>query len=301
MSRGRTSAGLWRTRYGLAVLVLLLGGCAADSYMGISLKLGGADPALQALAVKAQQGDKQSQYELGRWFEQSKDPNGLKNAIKLYRIAATPRGGTRLLFVPGASGVTTSVVSTGQRVEPHKAAEERLRSISLDSASKIRSGRTNPANLYILPTYEKLPISEKLVIGRRRLVSGTLESLGVIIEEQSKVCAFLVPLYEKYFDSKVIFCQSRAYILNNSRVIYNLRISSDIQNNPPDGADDPYWIWLEGTTKASVTGAHCSQFYINSVGTRDHYYEILVGPAKAGNIDFEFVENEGKCNVRNAD
>ncbi len=94
--------------------------------MGVSLKPGGADPAVQALAVRASAGDKQAQYELGRWFEDSTDADGLKKAIKLYQIAATPRGGSRMMYTPGPSGVTASVVSTGPPIVPSRAAQVRL-------------------------------------------------------------------------------------------------------------------------------------------------------------------------------
>ena len=94
--------------------------------MGVSLKPGGADPAVQALAARASTGDKQAQYELGRWFEDSTDADGLKKAIKLYQIAATPRGGSRMMYIPGASGVTTSVVSMGPEIEGDEAAKVRL-------------------------------------------------------------------------------------------------------------------------------------------------------------------------------
>jgi hypothetical protein len=101
----------------LMAAALLLSGCASQQYMGVSLKPGGADPAVQALAARASTGDKQAQYELGRWFEDSTDADGLKKAIKLYRIAATPRGGSRMMYTPGPSGVTTSVVSMGPKTE----------------------------------------------------------------------------------------------------------------------------------------------------------------------------------------
>jgi len=110
----------------LLAAALLMSGCASQQYMGVSLKPGGADPAVQALAARASTGDKQAQYELGRWFEDSTDANGMKKAIKLYQIAATPRGGSRMMYTPGPSGVTTSVVSAGPRIEGHAAAKARL-------------------------------------------------------------------------------------------------------------------------------------------------------------------------------
>ena len=125
----------------LLAAALLLSGCASQQYMGVSLKPGGADSAVQALAVKAQGGDKQAQYELGRWFEDSTDADGLKKAIKLYQIAATPRGGSRMMYTPGPSGVMTSVVSMGPEIEPYGLAKERLavlQNFNFDRARDIR-------------------------------------------------------------------------------------------------------------------------------------------------------------------
>jgi hypothetical protein len=131
-SRGAKTTKMRRKPRGIAALyalAVLSSGCATNQYMGISLTPGGADPVVQALAVKAQGGDKQAQYELGRWFEGSTDPDGLRKAIKLYQIAVTPRGGTRMLYVPRASGVTASVVSTGPYVSGNAAAAMRLQDL----------------------------------------------------------------------------------------------------------------------------------------------------------------------------
>lgn len=122
----------------LLALAALSSGCASNQYMGISLRPGGTDPLVQTLAVKAQGGDKQAQYELGRWFEDSTDPKGLKKAIKLYRTAATPRGGTRLLYVPSISGVTTSLVNTGQKIDGHNLSSIRLDTLKIDRPSATR-------------------------------------------------------------------------------------------------------------------------------------------------------------------
>jgi hypothetical protein len=120
--------------HGLSALLaaaLSMGGCAGQQYMGVSLKPGGADPAVQALAVKAQGGDKQAQYELGRWFEDSTDADGLKKAKRLYRQAASDSGGSRLLLVPSSSGLTTSVVGMGPKIDGNEAAQARLRQFTL--------------------------------------------------------------------------------------------------------------------------------------------------------------------------
>jgi hypothetical protein len=125
--------------HGLSALLaaaLLMGGCASQQYMGVSLKPGGADPAVQALAARASTGDKQAQYELGRWFENSTDADGLKKAKRLYRQAASDSGGSRLLLMPSSSGLTTSVVSMGPKIAENAAAQARLQ--QLTSAQKMK-------------------------------------------------------------------------------------------------------------------------------------------------------------------
>lgn len=144
LSRGQKAIMMSRKPYvfhSSLALALLSGGCATNQYMGISLKPGDGDPVAQALAAKAQSGDKQSQYELGRWFEDSTDPNGLKKAIKLYRIAAIPRGGIRLLYLPGASGVATSIISTGRMIEGHLFAGARVKSLKSSKLAMTTAGK----------------------------------------------------------------------------------------------------------------------------------------------------------------
>jgi hypothetical protein len=128
----------------LLAAALLLSGCASQQYMGVSLKPGGS---FQAMAVKAQSGDKQAQYELAIRLEDSTEPNGLKNAIKLYQIAATPRGGSQLMFTPGPSGVTTSVVSSGPKIEAHVLAKERLAVLQNFHYERARDIRLTNARL----------------------------------------------------------------------------------------------------------------------------------------------------------
>ena len=144
----------------LLAAALLMGGCASQQYMGVSLKPGGADPAVQALAARASIGDKQAQYELGRWFEDSTDADGLKKAIKLYQIAATPRGGSRMMYTPGPSGVTTSVVSSGQYVGGLFEASQRLEAIAVEQNRSKRSDNATELRLSEAP-YEKY-VREKI-------------------------------------------------------------------------------------------------------------------------------------------
>jgi len=138
--------GMW-----IALICLLATACAPRTqYMGLDLRPGAAIASdVRALAERARSGDKQAQYELGRWFEDSTDADGLKKAIKLYQIAATPRGGSQLMFVPGPSGVTTSVVHTGPKIEGNEAALTRLRKLTLLGKVEIESKNNETKHLGI--------------------------------------------------------------------------------------------------------------------------------------------------------
>jgi sporulation protein YlmC with PRC-barrel domain len=121
----------------LLAVALLLSGCASHSYMGVSLKPGGADPAVQALAARASIGDKQAQLDLGIRFEEGAGvARDLDTAKKLYHQAASDSGGSRLLLVPSSSGLTTSVVGMGPKIAGNAAAQARLQ--QLTSAQKMK-------------------------------------------------------------------------------------------------------------------------------------------------------------------
>jgi len=114
----------------LLAAALLISGCASQQYMGVSLKPGGADPAVQALAVRASTGDKQAQLDLGIRFEEGAGvARDLTAAKKLYRQAASDSGGTIWVYTPpvgnGTSGRVVPVQS-GTRQYGLAAAQRRL-------------------------------------------------------------------------------------------------------------------------------------------------------------------------------
>lgn len=107
-----------------------LGGCAASSYAGISLRPGAADPELQALALSARGGDKHAQLELGIRYEEGRGvPRDLGRAQRLYGAAARDEGGSTHVYVPAAAGVPARVmqVDLGPRRAGLPAAKQRLR------------------------------------------------------------------------------------------------------------------------------------------------------------------------------
>jgi hypothetical protein len=114
----------------LLAAALLMGGCASQQYMGVSLKPGGADPAVQALAVKAQGGDKQAQLDLGIRFEEGAGvARDLDTAKKLYRQAASDSGGTIWVYTPPVGNGTSGRVVAVKRSSPsplHAMAKKRL-------------------------------------------------------------------------------------------------------------------------------------------------------------------------------
>jgi len=95
----------------LLAAALLMSGCASQQYMGVSLKPGGADPAVQALAARASAGDKQAQLDLGIRFEEGAGvARDLNTAKKLYRQAASDSGGTIWVYTPPVGNGTSGRV-----------------------------------------------------------------------------------------------------------------------------------------------------------------------------------------------
>lgn len=139
LGRGPKTKKMCLKPYGLPALfalAILSSGCATNQYMGISLQPGGADPLVQTLAVKAQGGDKRAQYELGRRFEDSTDPNGLKKAIKLYRQAAIDGRGPLWVYTPSpGGGAPGRVIQVGNGLYQNGLAEAqaRLRSLTANA------------------------------------------------------------------------------------------------------------------------------------------------------------------------
>ncbi|WP_432814189.1 hypothetical protein [Sphingorhabdus sp.] len=99
----------------LLAAAMLLSGCASQQYMGVSLKPGGADPAVQALAARASTGDKQAQLDLGIRFEEGAGvARDLAAAKKLYRQAASDSGGTMWVYTPPVGNGTSGRVVPAQ-------------------------------------------------------------------------------------------------------------------------------------------------------------------------------------------
>jgi hypothetical protein len=75
-------------------------GCT-DSYAGISLVPGAADPEIQAIARDARAGDKRAQLRIGILYEEGvKLPRDESRAEALYASAAAPSGATLYVYTP---------------------------------------------------------------------------------------------------------------------------------------------------------------------------------------------------------
>lgn len=219
------------------VAAVFLTGCASTQYMGISFRPGAADPAVQALAAKAQGGDKQSQYELGRWFEGSTDPDGRKKAIMLYRISATPRGGARLLYLPGASGVTTSVVSTGPLINANESAKIRLRQLSM-SAKPDGSQEYSDTDVSREESWVKFKVKASELTSSEELDSAACVDFRYELED----------LYE----SEILDCQAYRYEFqyrSKMHIVYDFEISIPIEvakeRGYPTNLVDPVELGLD--------------------------------------------------------
>ena len=116
---------------------LALTACAVPTqYMGIDLAGGSADLHLRSLAERARSGDKHAQYQLGLAFESGDGvPRDCRKAMKLYRVAAAPSGGTMFVYMPpvGRNGRGTVVpLNTGPPVPGLPMARERLKTLQLN-------------------------------------------------------------------------------------------------------------------------------------------------------------------------
>ena len=134
-SRGGARAKASRAQGGVKALVLgaiLLAApaCATSSYMGRSMNPGDASPEVQALAQRAQRGDKQAQLDLGIRFEEGNGvPQDKARAVKLYRQATSDSGGTIWVYAPSpGNGAPARVipVNNGSRQAGLKEASNRL-------------------------------------------------------------------------------------------------------------------------------------------------------------------------------
>lgn len=90
----------------LAALALSMTGCASSvSYAGIDLRAGRADPAIQQLAIRAQNGDQQALLHLAASYDYGIGvPINRDQAIRLYRLAARSDPGSMYVWVPDGSG-----------------------------------------------------------------------------------------------------------------------------------------------------------------------------------------------------
>lgn len=107
MRTTRQAKSTWRAALAVAMLAVmpLLAACAVNSYAGIPFAAGAADPELQALARRAQAGDKHAQLDLGIRYEEGRGvPVDLGRAARLYRMAAESTPLSSAYSLPRRSG-----------------------------------------------------------------------------------------------------------------------------------------------------------------------------------------------------
>ena len=103
----------------LLAAALLLSGCASQQYMGVSLKPGGADPAVQALAARASAGDKQAQLDLGiRFLNGQGMASDERRACDLFRLSASDTRGQLWIYTPSPGGGAPAQVLPVQTATP---------------------------------------------------------------------------------------------------------------------------------------------------------------------------------------
>jgi hypothetical protein len=105
--------------------------------MGIGFATGAASTELQALAMRAQAGDKLAQLDLGIAYEEGRGVSvDLRKARTLYRLASADTGGTTWVYVPGTrkgEAGWVAPVDLGVRQSGLRKAKERLKRLGIDS------------------------------------------------------------------------------------------------------------------------------------------------------------------------
>jgi TPR repeat protein len=122
------------------VAAMQLISCAASSsYMGIDLRQGAAPAELQALAERAQAGDKCAQLDLGIAFEEGVlAPINIRSAKKLYSQAASETGGATWVYQPAVGNSAGRLVpfNLGGNFTGQAEAQHRLMVLSKKSSAK---------------------------------------------------------------------------------------------------------------------------------------------------------------------
>jgi len=151
-ARKNRLSGIWHGVF-ISALALVaafaLEGCASHVYAGISLAPGAAPTDLQALAERAQAGDKHAQYELGMRFQEGRGVSAdLVRARQLYRSAAADTGGTVFVYQsPTRKGDSGHVIPVDTGPENEGLLEARLRL----AATTVRAKRQLPSNRRVVP------------------------------------------------------------------------------------------------------------------------------------------------------
>ena len=131
-------------RHWLLAGLLALAGCAGGGLSGIPQEPGAAHPALQALAQRADGGDKQAQLALGILYEQGRFlGQDLDRAENLYERAAKPSGGTIYVNKPegGASSLDKFDVLVTDTHSPQLCDIDVVR--LYDTAARMQTGFVN--------------------------------------------------------------------------------------------------------------------------------------------------------------
>lgn len=103
----------------LLVAAFLTSGCASHSYMGVSLRPGGADPSVQALAARASTGDKQAQLDLGIKYLSGHGVTAHdRRACNLFRMSSSDTRGQLWIYTPSPGGGAPARILPIQNATP---------------------------------------------------------------------------------------------------------------------------------------------------------------------------------------
>lgn len=223
----------------LLVVALLLASCAGtgDTYMGIPLAPGAADPQVQALARSAMGGDKQAQLRLGSYFQSAAD-----GYVWLEQEAAAGRAQiedvkyVRSIFDAGTS--SKLIRKYGWKPLALARARELYQIASIDSAVEKHQSvaRSSSGGAVTTSPTSTGPIQKGLAEAKKRLLL-----IDDAIFRQKFQTSFIDPIGEAcYTDFPEDFWHRNAHFIVEGMLSYNFVDPSEYPEHHRPGASLAY-------------------------------------------------------------
>ncbi|WP_375291537.1 hypothetical protein [Qipengyuania sp.] len=126
------------------------GACASQRYAGLDLRPGAAPADIQQLARVTQSGSKQAQLDLGIRLQEGRGiPVDHGKAARPFARVATDSAENRMLFVPAAGSLRSTILPIRQGTKITRSAEARARLQTLESSKTTSQERSSGAPTFI--------------------------------------------------------------------------------------------------------------------------------------------------------